>query len=406
MIVVVLGMMGVMVGQESVLARMLDAAHELPPWLVPEFARVHAETLGADSMTVYLQDYDQQQLLPLTDEAQPGRQVNGVLIDDTDAGRAFMTTTPVLTVHDGGASHLFLPLLDGTARVGVLEVVTPLPADPEDWTGFASVVAELLVTKGAHTDVYFAARRRRPMGLAAEMQWHLLPPLTVSDPRVTVAGVLEPAYEVGGDAFDYAINRGIAHLAIFDAMGHGVDASVMAAVAVGAYRHARRGGVPLDEMYTTVSSAFAAEFGHEKFVTAHLATLELATGKLVLVNAGHPPPLHIRDNTVLRAIEGTPALPLGLGDSAPTVVQAELEAGDRLLLYSDGVIDAMRGDEHYDEERFVHDVEHVLGEAVPLAETVRRLNRRLMTWRGGQTRDDATLMLVEWRTPHLPAIRA
>lgn len=395
-----------MAGQESVLARMLDAAHELPPWLVPQFARTHAQSLGATDATVYLQDYDQLHLLPLTDEAKSGSDATALTIDDTDAGRAFMHVSAVLTDADDGTSRMFLPLLDGIARVGVLEIVTSEPAVAEDWSAFAAIIAELIITKGAHTDVYFTARRRRPMGLAAEMQWHLLPPLTVSTPRVTIAGCLEPAYEVGGDAFDYAINHGVAHLAIFDAMGHGIDASVMASVAVGAYRHARRGGVPLDEMYTTVSRAFADEFGRERFVTAHLATLDLDNGRLVLVNAGHPAPLHIRGRKVLTTVDGAPALPLGLGDTAPAVVQAELAPGDRLLLYSDGVIDAARGDEHYDEQMFQHDVEHVLADDVPLAETVRRLNRRLMTWRGGQTRDDATLMLVEWQSPELPAIRA
>jgi serine phosphatase RsbU (regulator of sigma subunit) len=125
----------------------------------------------------------------------------------------------------------------------------------------------------------------------------------------------------------------------------------------------------------------------------------------VLVNAGHPSPLHIRGTTVLGPIECAPALPLGLEDTPPAVAQVELTPGDRLLLYSDGVIDATRGDEHYDEEHLHADVEHVLEDGVPLAETVRRLNRRLMTWRGGQTRDDSTLMLVEWRSPDLPAIR-
>ena len=160
-------------------------------------------------------------------------------IENSDAGLAFMEMRTVVTTTTAG-SRLFLPLLDGTARVGVLEIETAGTAVAEQWSAFASIVAELLVTKGAHTDVYFAARRTRPMGLAAEMQWHLLPPLTVSSPRVTIAGVLEPAYEVGGDAFDYAINHGTAHFAIFDAMGHGVDASVMATVAVGACPSRRR----------------------------------------------------------------------------------------------------------------------------------------------------------------------
>lgn len=66
------------------------------------------------------------------------------------------------------------------------------------------------------------------------MQWHLLPPLVMTTPQVSVAGALEPAYEVGDDAFDYALNDGTLHLAILDAMGHGLRAAVMANVATAA----------------------------------------------------------------------------------------------------------------------------------------------------------------------------
>ncbi len=62
----------------------------------------------------------------------------------------------------------------------------------------------------------------------------------MTTPRVAVAGVLEPAYDVAGDSFDYALNGGTFHLAVTDAMGHGLDAATMATVAIGAYQHARR----------------------------------------------------------------------------------------------------------------------------------------------------------------------
>jgi serine phosphatase RsbU (regulator of sigma subunit) len=75
------------------------------------------------------------------------------------------------------------------------------------------------------------------MSLAAEMQWQLLPPLTLVTPRVVIAGLLEPAYEVAGDAFDYALNGDTAHLAVIDPVGHDLAATVLAAVTVGGYRH-------------------------------------------------------------------------------------------------------------------------------------------------------------------------
>lgn len=85
--------------------------------------------------------------------------------------------------------------------------------------------------------------------LAAEIQWSLLPPLSMTVPQVEVAGILEPAYDVAGDSFDYALNGDILHVAVIDAMGHGLDEATMATVAVGAYRHARRADTSLSQVY-------------------------------------------------------------------------------------------------------------------------------------------------------------
>ncbi|MFJ1540934.1 hypothetical protein ACIODS_20540 [Micromonospora chalcea] len=68
-----------------------------------------------------------------------------------------------------------------------------------------------------------------------------------------ISGILEPCYDVGGDAFDYAVNGDIAHLALFDAVGHGsgggMRAVMLASLALAAYRNARRGGFDLVETY-------------------------------------------------------------------------------------------------------------------------------------------------------------
>src|SRR3712207_7301059 len=103
-----------------------------------------------------------------------------------------------------------------------------------------SLVAELVVVNDAYGDLFARLRRRKTLSLAAEMQWELLPPLTFGTDRVVITGGLEPAYDIGGDSFDYAVNGSTAELLILDSVGHGLPAAVLATVAINAYRHARR----------------------------------------------------------------------------------------------------------------------------------------------------------------------
>jgi serine/threonine protein phosphatase PrpC len=386
---------------ERALLAMLDEAHELPPWLVPLWASRHAAALGATEITIYLHDYEQRILVPLSGEA-VGSEVLGTLsIDGTLAGRAYAFSEQITSPGADDGTMLWTPLLDGTDRVGVLAVSFPELTDARRLLArrLAAVTTDLVLTKGMHTDVYFRARRTRAMTLAAEMQWHLLPPLTLSAPRVAVSGILEPAYEVGGDAFDYAVNHDAAHVAIFDAMGHGLGASVMASVAVGAYRHARRSGVPVGDMYTLIDAAFKSQFPDDTFVTAQLADLHLPTGELHLVNAGHPAPLLVRGAHVVRGLGGPTTLPIGLDGPHPTVMAEYLEPGDRLLFYTDGVVDVRRGGEPLGEARLVDVVEQELQTKLPMPELMRRINHRLLAWRRDPEgrQDDSTLLLVEWR---------
>src|SRR6185437_5079835 len=100
----------------------------------------------------------------------------------------------------------------------------------EDCMAVASLLAELLVTRSLYSDTIERIRRREPMRLAAEMLRAQLPPLTFSTGHLMISGILEPCYDVGGDAFDYAVNGDIAHLALFDAAGHGSAGGMRAVV--------------------------------------------------------------------------------------------------------------------------------------------------------------------------------
>ena len=264
---------------ERLLGSLLDRAHRMPPHLIATLIEQEIAIIGGRDVEVLLQDYDQMTLVPLSGArllvgpSQP--------IDDSLAGRAFRTDLSVEEVQGDGV-RLYVPLLDGTDRVGVLAFTLDKVDDHDRrlTRRLAGLIADILVTKSMYTDRFFQARRQQPMSLSAEMQWQLLPPLMMTTPQVSVAGALEPAYDVAGDSFDYALNDDILHIAMIDAMGHGLSAAVMASLAIGAYRHARRFDVGLDDLYAAMDDAISDEFGTDRFATAQMARLDVGTGLL------------------------------------------------------------------------------------------------------------------------------
>ncbi|HZA80975.1 MAG TPA: PP2C family protein-serine/threonine phosphatase, partial [Actinomycetes bacterium] len=247
---------------------------------------------------------------------------------------------------------------------------------------------------------YSMARRRQAMSLAAEMQWQLLPPLTLVTPRVVIAGLLEPAYEVAGDAFDYAVNGDIAHLAVIDPVGHDLTASVLAAVTVGSYRHSRRAGLDLRATHAAMDQTVAAQFGGERFVTGQLAQLDCVTGLLQWVNAGHPLPLLLRQAKVVDTLACHPVPPLGVGLGQPEIAAAALEPADRVLFYTDGVTEGRNlAGEPFGEARLADLLVRATLAGQPAAETMRRLAHAILAHQGRAPRDDATMVFLEWPGP-------
>jgi serine phosphatase RsbU (regulator of sigma subunit) len=255
----------------------------------------------------------------------------------------------------------------------------------------------------SYGDKLVLVRRLREMDLAAELRWSLLPPLTFSSPRVGISGILEPAYEIAGDCFDYAVNGDLVHLAIVDAMGHGLEASRMATLAITSYRHSRRRGLGLLDTFTAMDELVASQFGMEKFVTGQLGLLDLPTGRLAWLNAGHPKPMLLRDGKVSDLGECETALPIGLGDVPRGAAEVSLRPGDAVLFLTDGVIEARSPDGHqFGRTRLSRLwVEAAAAGDVP-AEVMRRLCHAVLDHQRGQLQDDATLMVVVWKGPGTP----
>ena len=381
------------------LRSLLRATHLLAPDQLAGTVAWHARAFGALETVIYLVDYEQQLLLPLQGAGVAPRQE--LSVDGSVAGLAFRRVEVTQSPTHHGPQRLWVPLLDGVERVGIVEFVAAQITPPleEEARAFVSLVAELVVSNDAYSDLFARLRRRKTLSLAAEIQWELLPPLTFASDRVVVAGALEPAYDIGGDTFDYAINGPAVDLLVLDAVGHGLPSAVLASVAVGAYRHARRDGLDLPDIAAAVNTVIAAQFTGSQFATAAIARLDLDTGQLRWVNAGHPQPLIVRDGSLIRPTPCRPHPPLGLQSRKPEVCETQLSPGDRVLLYSDGIIEARSpAGRFFGERRLADFIIRAAGAGDPAPETVRRLMRRVLTHQADQLQDDATIILLEWRT--------
>lgn len=227
------------------------------------------------------------------------------------------------------------------------------------------------------------------------MRWSLLPPLTFGSGHLTITGILEPAYDIAGDTFDYAVNGDMVHLGIFDAMGHGLEASRIANVAVLSYRHSRFHGYSLLDTARRMDEAVQECFDRSRYVTGQVATLDLSTRQFRMLNMGHPQPLLIRSGAVVGEIPSAPKMPAGWGDRTAVIYETELQLGEMVLMYTDGVTEARHPDgELYGDDRFVALVNSLLTEENPPEEVLRRIIEDIMEFQQDRPNDDATLVLT------------
>ncbi len=363
-----------------------------------------ARRIGVESLVLYVVDYAQRTLVPVPSPDASGSEP--LSIQGTVAGSTFARIAIRDVEADAGAGRrIWIALLDGTDRVGVLRLTIaggdPVPeALLAACERYAHFIALLLVSKGAYTDLFERLRRGGRMTLAGELIWGLVPPLVLASEDFVLAALLEPCYDIGGDAFDYALNDGVLHLAVFDAMGHGLPAAGMASLALSAYRHSRRNHDTPAAAYMAIDAALAEQDLASRFVTAVIAELQLATGQLRWVSAGHPAPLLLRGGRFVKTLDVAPAPPLALqlASGPPVEGRESLEPGDIMLLYTDGLTEARRpGGELFSVARLGEFLAREAASARPAPEILRRLREAIIERRAGALNDDATAVLVEWR---------
>jgi hypothetical protein len=381
---------------EQRIARMVGAAVGTPAGDVLCLLDVMCALLGAREARFHVADYSLRRLQQIDRSGTVGAPQ---LIAGTFLGRVF--TSDEILVSGTDPITVSVPLVEGTSRIGVLEL------DYDTWGGtvpmhFDPIVATFVMTwvlKSRYSDTSARARRSEPLSAAAEVQWDLLPPLSCSTEQVAVSGILEPAYDIGGDSFDYAFDASRLDFAIVDAIGHGLSAVLMSAAAINSLRNSRRAETGLTAAYDNADRSIATQFGRSYFVTGIIGSLDLPSGTLTWVNAGHVLPMLVRNGTYAGTLACKPSRPFGLGGPVVEMAEAVLQRGDRVLFYTDGITESRSSDgSFFGDNRLTDFLVRASLENLPVQETVRHLSESVVDFNDVGLRDDATMLLLEWRT--------
>lgn len=303
---------------------------------------------------------------------------------------------------------LAAPLLDGDECIGVIEFLNPegresfQRQDEELMEYFAGLVSAALVRIRAHAAALERAQVQRDLDLAREMQQGLLPttfPTREQAPGVEIFARLDPAKEVSGDLYDFfEVDPGNMCFVVGDVSGKGVAAGLFMAVTRTLIRATAVPGRRPLEILQRVNAQLCAENRANLFVTMILGIVNTATGRMEYGQGGHNPP-------ILLPAQGEPAyepaggMPLGVFEDAKFGQrQLDLKPGETLLIYTDGVTEAMNPKrELFGEERF----KGVLrGQACLSPEALtQRVVAEVARYAGGaEPSDDITLLAIKHRT--------
>ncbi|MDX3745638.1 PP2C family protein-serine/threonine phosphatase [Streptomyces sp. AK08-02] len=379
-------------GGDLELGELLAAAEAAPPGeSVDVVAHDLQKRFGAEQVSFLFVDLIGQRLVRLAaaDGQAPGNaepiDLQGSVYDGV------LRSQRQHVVPDGeGGERVITPVTNRGDCLGVLEVTLQAADDTvlRQVRDAAHALAYIIVTDRRFTDLYHLGRRTTATSLAAEIQHQLLPsaPCCEAD-QFTLAGGLVPADDIGGDTYDYTLDRDTLHLSITDAMGHDTDSALLATLLVGALRQARRSGC---DALKQARHAHEALLSHNHgLATGQLLCVDLETGLCELVNAGHPRPLRLRDG-IVEEVDLAVNLPFGVAaPSAYRLQELQLIPGDRLILLTDGMQE--RGASAADLPSIIRDTR-----ALHPREAVRSLTAAVLKVCDGNLQDDATVLVLDW----------
>jgi serine phosphatase RsbU (regulator of sigma subunit) len=384
------------------LGELLAAVEDAPPVAAVDVLDERLRNaVGADDVSFLIADFSGQALIrlehagsELASRTQGRETAERVPLAGTPHGRALAGQTVVVeSGDDDSGTRLYAPVTNRGEAIGLIELHLEGAPDEQtlaDVALAAHALAYVVIANRRFTDLYAWGQRSVRLSLAAEIQHRLLPgSYTCEAGQFTLAAWLEPAGNVGGDTFDFSMDRDTLHLSMTDAMGHEVGAAVLATVLVGALRNARRAGVGLGEQARLANEGLHDFARRGGFVTGQLARIDLRAETATIVNAGHPSPRRLRGGRVEAvALESDP--PFGIVHGHEYQVQPlPLQPGDRLVFLTDGMLE--RNAANVDLEALL-----AAGAELHPREAVQHLVQTIREAAGGELKDDAAAMCLDW----------
>jgi sigma-B regulation protein RsbU (phosphoserine phosphatase) len=238
------------------------------------------------------------------------------------------------------------------------------------------------------------AKQQKEFEEARLIQRGLLPTAMPQTSAMQLASSWQPADGVGGDYFDaLAFAGGAVGIVIADVAGKGVPAALLMSNLQAAVRAFAQDGAPPSAVTASVNRLLCRNMASGRFVTFCYARIDPGAGRLTYANAGHNPPLLVRaDGRVDRLEPGGTVLGV-FADSAYEQGDCPIAAGDRLVLYTDGMTEGRnRAGEEFGEERIAQSAvgHRALGAEALLAAILADVE----SFNGGAYEDDATLIVA------------
>ena len=402
------------IGREPDLRGLLEMILEKSrPWMRAEACSIFLPDPSTGDLVIHSAQGDSQPKIGSL-RVPPGKGIVGtamrerkmIRVDDVSRDPRFFSQADEQT---GWKTRALLaaPLLDGEQCIGVIEFLNPQGRecfqreDEELMEYFAGLVSAALVRIRAHDAAVERAQVQRDLDLAREMQEGLLPkafPTREQAPGVEIYARLDPAKEVSGDLYDFfPVEPGKMCFVVGDVSGKGVAAGLFMAVTRTLIRATAVPGRKPLEILQRVNAQLCAENQANLFVTMILGILETATGRMEYGQGGHNPPIRIPSQGE-PVYEPSGGMPLGVFEDAKFGQrQLELKAGETLLVYTDGVTEAMNPErELFGEDRFKQAV-HGLASLSPEQLTQRVVGEVAKFARGAEPSDDITLLAIKHR---------
>jgi len=297
-------------------------------------------------------------------------------------------------------------LAAGVARLGTGDLDTRVEGSesPDEIGDLTRAFRRMAVELKEHIDALTretAARQavESELEVARRIQESLLPrrfPAFPDHPEFSLYALNVPARHVAGDFFDYTLleNRYL-YVTIADVSGKGVPAALLMAVSRTVLRDELAVSRDPAHILARANAVLSEDNPNSMFVTLFLGIYDTRTGVLEYANAGHPSPLLLTPDGSVRVFDGKPSPLVGLlPDAAYETRRGRLEPGERLLLYTDGVTEARRGEGEFLEEEGL--IRIVTGrEGTSLEELCDTIVREVERFEEGKKSDDVTILAVE-----------